>query len=285
MPPRPSCPPLVLSFCHADPTGAGGLQADLMTLASLGAHPVSVLTAVTVQDTGGLSAALAIDAEWIEDQARALFEDVPVAAIKVGTLLTVEAVAVVAEILADYPELPVVLQPLIQIAGADEADNEALRDAWRELLCPQASVLVVDVHEAEQLAGEDEAEHPPAAGDGGQGNARRWAECLIDAGCESVLLTGLADATGRPVIALYGAQGLLETIPWEVSPAGFHGAGDTLAAAVAAGLAGGDTIDAAVRAAREFTARTLQAGFTPGMGRALPDRFFWAREGNSDDAA
>src|SRR5262245_56981338 len=65
MPSRPACPPLVLSFGHLDPTGAGGLSADLMTLASLGAHPISVATALTVQDTGGVSAALGVDPEWI----------------------------------------------------------------------------------------------------------------------------------------------------------------------------------------------------------------------------
>lgn len=285
MPVRSACLPLVLSFSHADPTGGSGLQADLMTLASLGTHPLSVVTAVTVQDTGGLDGLLAIEAEWIEEQARALFEDVPVAAIKVGVLASVEAVATVAEILADYPELPVVLQPLLPLVG-DEAANEeggedALRDAWRELLLPQASLLVADVHEAERLACDLDDDDGAVAGDG----PRRWAAALIDAGCEAVLLTGQLDRAGRSAIALYGEAGLLVTLPWDSSPAGFHGVGDTLAAAVAAGLAGGDAIDEAVHAAREYTGRALAAGFAPGMGRALPDRFFWAREGDADGAA
>ena len=87
---RADCPPFVLTLSYSDPSGVGGVQADLLAMVSLGAHPLSVVTAVTVQDTAGLLEWHAVDPDTVEDQARALLEDVPVAAIKVGTLASIE---------------------------------------------------------------------------------------------------------------------------------------------------------------------------------------------------
>ncbi len=99
-------PPIVLTFAAADPTGGAGLQADILTLASLGCHPLSVVTAITVQDTAGVEGVLPIDAEWVADQARALLEDMPVAAFKLGMLGSVEVIAAIAEVISDYPGYP-----------------------------------------------------------------------------------------------------------------------------------------------------------------------------------
>src|SRR3569623_3447590 len=110
--PNPT-PPLVRSFAASDPTGGAGIQADLLTLASMGCHPLSVITALTVQDTAGVDEILVIDAERVADQARMLLEDVPVAAFKLGMLGSAESIAVIAEILADYPDIPVILDPVL----------------------------------------------------------------------------------------------------------------------------------------------------------------------------
>src|SRR3569832_632429 len=104
--PKPT-PPLEHSFAASDPTGGAGIQADLLTLASMGCHPLSVITALTVQDTAGVDEILVIDAEWVADQARMLLEDVPVAAFKLGVRGSAESIAVIAEILADYPDFSV----------------------------------------------------------------------------------------------------------------------------------------------------------------------------------
>jgi hydroxymethylpyrimidine/phosphomethylpyrimidine kinase len=90
-------PPIVMVFAATDPTGGAGLQADILTLASMGCHPVSVVTAITVQDTMGVDGVLPIDGEWVSDQARCILEDMPVAAFKIGVLGSLEAVAAVAE--------------------------------------------------------------------------------------------------------------------------------------------------------------------------------------------
>ena len=103
MPPDrdPEYPPLVLTFAASDPSGGAGLQADLLTLASMGCHPLSVVTAITVQDTLGIEGVQPLDAEWVADQARCLLEDVPVDAFKIGVLGSVENIAAIAEIVSD----------------------------------------------------------------------------------------------------------------------------------------------------------------------------------------
>jgi hydroxymethylpyrimidine/phosphomethylpyrimidine kinase len=88
--------PLVMTFAATDPSGGAGLQADLLTISSMGCHPLSVVTAITVQDTSGVDDVLAIDPEWVVDQARAMLEDVPVAAFKIGLLGSVENIAAIA---------------------------------------------------------------------------------------------------------------------------------------------------------------------------------------------
>src|SRR5216117_2196095 len=109
---RAESPPIVLAFAASDPSGGAGMQADLLTLASMGCHPLSVITAITVQDSAGVEGLLALDAEWVADQARCLLEDMPVDAFKIGVLGSLENIAAIAEILSDYPDVPLVLDPV-----------------------------------------------------------------------------------------------------------------------------------------------------------------------------
>ena len=116
--PVSGAPPVVLTFAPSDPSGGGGLQADLLTLASMGCHPLSVVTALTVQDTTGVEGVLPMEAEWVADQARCLLEDMPVDAFKIGALASVENIAAVAEILSDYPDVPLILDPVARRRAA-----------------------------------------------------------------------------------------------------------------------------------------------------------------------
>src|SRR5512132_3452324 len=113
MPPdnEPEFPPIVLTFAASDPSGGAGLQADILTLASMGCHPLSVITAITVQDTAGVENVLPIDSDWVADQARCILEDIPVTAFKIGVLGSVETVTAIAELLSDYPDIPLILDP------------------------------------------------------------------------------------------------------------------------------------------------------------------------------
>ncbi len=268
----PLSPPIVLTFAASDPTGGAGIQADLLTQASLGCHPLSVVTALTVQDTAGIDSVLAIDAEWVEDQARTLLEDMPVDAFKIGLLGSVDNIAAIAAIVADYPDIPLVFDPVLASGRGDELADEEMIAALQELLLPQTTVLTPNSLEARRLtraAGDERDDETP------------WAECaqrLLTFGCDYVLLTGTHDSTPQVVNVLYHRDGVVRSDTWPRLPGSYHGSGCTLASAVAAGLAHRLPVDAAVGEAQEYTWKALAAGFHPGMGQFIPDRFFWARQ-------
>jgi hydroxymethylpyrimidine/phosphomethylpyrimidine kinase len=268
-------PPIVLTFAASDPTGGAGLQADILTLASLGCHPLSVVTAITVQDTAGVEGVLPIDAEWVADQARALLEDMPVAAFKLGMMGSVEIIAAIAEVISDYPDIPVVLDPVLASGRGDQFADEEMIEAMIGLLLPQTTLLTPNSMEARRLAqqmgepGED-AHH-----------ALDLAECahrLINAGCEYVLVTGTHEGTPQVINTLYGSHGAVRTDRWDRLPGSYHGSGCTLASAIAAHFASGVNVAEAVMGAQDYTWRTLESGFRPGMGQFIPDRMFWSRE-------
>ncbi|MCX7174880.1 MAG: hydroxymethylpyrimidine/phosphomethylpyrimidine kinase [Proteobacteria bacterium] len=280
-------PPIVMSFAASDPTCGAGVQADIMTLASMGCHPLSVITALTVQDTAGVEDILVIDADWVSDQARALLEDVSVAAFKLGMLGSVENIMAIAEILADYPDIPLVFDPVLASGRGDQFADEDMVDAMIELLLPQTTIITPNSLEARRLTLDEGHEDIEDGEEQGQ-DPTTLAECarrLIVAGSEFVLVTGTHENTEQVVNTLYGSHGVVRSDKWERLPGSYHGSGCTLASAIAANLANGLEIAEAVKDAQEYTWQALAAGFRPGMGQYLPDRFFWARESADDDTA
>jgi hydroxymethylpyrimidine/phosphomethylpyrimidine kinase len=264
-------PPIVLVFAATDPSGGAGLQADIMTLSSMGCHPLSVVTAVTIQDTTGVDDVNPIDAEWVSDQARCVLEDMPVAAFKVGLLGSLEQIAAIAEVVSDYPEVPLVLDPVLASGRGDELVTDEMVIALKELLIPQTTILTPNSLEARRLVAED----------GEEGEGPDLAECarrLIASGCEYVLITGTHENTAEVVNTLYGQNGVVRSDNWQRLPGSYHGSGCTLAAAIAATVANGLEVSDAVKDAQEYTWQTLKAAFRPGMGQHIPDRLFWARD-------
>lgn len=267
----PASPPLVLSFAASDPTSGAGLQADLLTFASMGCHGLSAITAITVQDTAGVEDILPIDSEWVEDQARALLEDVPVAAFKVGVIGSIENLQAIAEIASDYPDIPLIVDPVLASGRGDAFADEDMIVAMRELLLPLTTVLTPNSIEARRLAandGDDDAVLTPT----------QCAERFAKMGVEYTLITGTHENTPGVVNLLYGDEGLLRSDEWQRLNGSYHGSGCTLASAIAALIANGLDVPEAVREAQEYTWQALAAGFRPGMGQYLPDRFFWARD-------
>jgi len=270
----PELPPIVLVFAASDPSGGAGLQADIMTLSSMGCHPLSVVTAVTIQDTTGVDAVSPIDAEWVADQARCVLEDMPVAAFKIGVLGSVETIAAIAEVVSDYPEIPLVLDPVLASGRGDELASEEMVAALRELLVPQTTIITPNSLEARRLAiDETNDEDDP--------DLAECARRLVASGCEYVLVTGTHENTPQVVNTLYGQEGVLRSDSWQRLPGSYHGSGCTLASAIAATIANGLAIGDAVKDAQEYTWQTLKAAFRPGMGQQIPDRLFWAREDES----
>lgn len=269
--------PLVMTFSATDPSGGAGMQADLLTIASMGCHPLSVVTAVTVQDTSGVEDVFPIEPEWVVDQARAMLEDVPVAAFKIGMLGSVENIAAIAEVMADYPDIPLVLDPVLASGRGDELADDDMLDAMRELLIPQTTIITPNSIEARRLALNDDDENDDPS-------LEECAKRLLRMGCEYVLITGTHEQTAKVVNTLYGENGVIRSDSWDRLPGIYHGSGCTLASAIAALLAQDVDVPDAVKEAQEYTWQTLSAGFRPGMGQHIPDRLFWAR-GEEDEPA
>ena len=277
MPDFNKAPPSVLCFSATDPSGGAGIQADILTLASMGCHPLSVITAITVQDTSGVEGVMPIDADWVADQARSILEDIPVAAFKIGVLGSVENVSVIAEIVADYPEIPLILDPVLASSRGDEFASEDTLAAIRELLIPQCTVITPNTPELRRLALEDDED---------ESRIEKLALRLVEMGAEFVLVTGTHEATPDVINTLFSDKGLLRSDNWHRMPGSYHGSGCTLASALAATIARGLDISEAAREAQEYTWQTLKFGFRPGMGQLIPDRLFWARDDtNGEDSA
>jgi len=271
-------PPIVLTFGATDPSGGAGLQADILTIASMGCHPLSVVTAITVQDTGGVDDILPIDAEWVSDQARAVLEDMPVAAFKIGLLGSVENIAAIAEVISDYPDIPLVFDPVLASGRGDELADEDMLDALRELLLPQTTILTPNSIEARRLIqDEDNDEDNP--------DLAECAKRIVQLGCEYVLVTGTHEHTPKVINTLYGESGVVRSDSWARLSGIYHGSGCTLASAIASLLANGLSMNEAVKEAQEFTWQALQYAFRPGMGQHIPDRLFWARDDEEDESS
>ncbi len=268
--------PLVMSFAATDPSGGAGLQADILTISSMGCFPLSVVTGVTVQDTVGVEEVLPMEPDLVVDQARAMLEDVPVAAFKMGLIGSVENIAAVAEVLADYPDVPFVLDPVLASGRGDELSDADMLDAMRELLIPQCTLVTPNSLEARRLAGADEDEELSLA---------ECARRILSMGCEYVLITGTHEPTQQVINTLYNERGIVRSDRWPRLPHSYHGSGCTLASAIASLLALDVSVPEAVKEAQEYTWQALNNGFRPGMGQHIPDRLFWARGEDEDEPA
>lgn len=253
-------PPVVLVFGGTDPTSGAGVSADILTLAVLGCHPAAVVTAVTAQDTAGIKQFALVEPELVVAQARAILEDMPVAAIKTGMLGSQVVVDAVANILNDYPDIPLIVDP-VQVSGRGDAlADEPLDEALRTLLLPRTQLLTPNTLEARALA--PDADSLDAC-----------AQELMAQGCDYVLITGTHEPTPKVEHRLYGNRRLIDRFAFERLPGSYHGSGCTLASACAASFAHGLEPVNAVAQALSYTWRTLKYGYRVGMGQLIPDRF------------
>ena len=255
----PAAPPMVLTFAGSDPTSGAGLQADLLTLAALGCHPLSVVTALTAQDTSGVARVLAVEPGWITEQANRLLDDIAVAAFKAGMLGSAANVRAVSEIVAAHAEVPFVVDPVLASGRGDRLADEDAIEALRESLLPRTTVLTPNSNEARRLAGERDL--------------AACARALAADGCEYVLITGTHEAGAEVVNTLYDENGVVREDRWPRLPHDYHGSGCTLASAIAAYLARGLEPAQAVGEAQRYTWQALAAGFAVGSGQLLPNRF------------
>ncbi len=256
--------PVVMAFSGSDATGGAGIQADIEAVASMGCHAAPVITAVTVQDTQDVKGYAPLDPGLVIEQARAVLEDIQVAAFKIGLLGSAEVAEAIHTLLVDYPDIPVVLDPILASGNGTELSDDEVLEAMSSLLLPLTTVLTPNSLEARAMA--PEADNLDACG-----------MALLERGCEFVLITGAHENTPKVVNTLYGNRRILETFTWERLPGSYHGSGCTLAASIAGLLAQGMEPFSALHEAQEYTWEALAQGYRIGMGQALPNRLFWAR--------
>ncbi|MFI0814132.1 bifunctional hydroxymethylpyrimidine kinase/phosphomethylpyrimidine kinase [Streptomyces sp. NPDC021098] len=248
-------PVRVLTVAGSDSGGGAGIQADLKTMLALGAHGMSVLTAVTAQNSQGVQGAWELPAEAVRAQFRSVVDDIGVQAVKTGMLATTELVETVAGLLAGLPA-PVVVDPVgVSKHGDPLLAAEAL-DAVRTKLLPTATVATPNLDEVAQLTGIRAAS---------EGDLRRAARAVLDFGPRWALIKG-GHLPGDAVDLL--TDGTEEH--WLRAPRydnrHTHGTGCTLASAVATYLAGGMPVPEAVGAAKRYVTGAIAAGFPLGTG-------------------
>ncbi|MES3003179.1 MAG: bifunctional hydroxymethylpyrimidine kinase/phosphomethylpyrimidine kinase [Pseudomonadota bacterium] len=270
-----STPACVMVFNASDTSGAGGLAADVTAIASVGAHALPVVTGAYARDTAEIFDHFAFEEEAIAEQARAILEDVAVQVFKVGFVGSPEAISTIAEIAADYSDVPLIAY-MPNLSWWDEAQIDLYLDAFRELMLPQTTVLVGN-HSTlwRWLLPDWSSERSPTA--------RDIAKAASEMGVPYTLVTGvpLPDQFIDNVLAT--PQSVLRSEKFERFEAVFSGAGDTLSAALAALVASGSDLAAATTEALSYLDRCLDAGFRPGMGNVVPDRLFWAQpEGEAE---
>jgi hydroxymethylpyrimidine/phosphomethylpyrimidine kinase len=264
----------VLTIAGSDPGGGAGVQADLKTFAAFGVYGVSVITAVTVQNTQGVERVAALDGDLVEAQIEALAGDIDVHATKVGMLANAAIVEAVTAAI-DELDLPlVVLDPVLMSSSGGPLLDADGQGALRSELLARARVVTPNVAEAETLAG-----HPIASIDAARDAARR----IRDLGPRAVVITGgHAHGFGDPahvVDLLLDGNEFHECRVSRVDAGPTHGTGCTFASAVAAGLALGAALPHAVARAQQYVAGALTHRLAIGRGRAVLDHFWQARPG------
>ncbi|MEY3428544.1 MAG: Hydroxymethylpyrimidine/phosphomethylpyrimidine kinase [Pseudomonadota bacterium] len=258
----------VLVFNASDPSGASGISADVLAIASVGAHALPVLTGAYARDTAQVFDFFPLTEEAVGDQARAILEDVPPQVIKVGFAGSAENISIIAELTADYDGVPVVAyMPNLSWWEDDQIDQYL--DAFRELLLPQTSVLVGHHSTLRRwLLPDWSSEKNPGP--------RDIAKAAAEFGVPYTLVTGLTATDQQIDNVLATPETVVGHEKFERIEAVFSGAGETLTAALAALLATGLDLSVAASEALHYLDRCLDEGFRPGMGHVVPDRLFWA---------
>jgi hydroxymethylpyrimidine/phosphomethylpyrimidine kinase len=263
-----------MAFNANDPSGAGGLSADIATIASASAYALPVVTGTYIRDTSEIRDHIAFDEDAVDEQARCALEDMTVSAFKVGFLGSPDNISRVAEIASDYPEVPLITY-LADLSWWDELSMDTYLDAMTELLLPQTTVLVGN-HSSlcRWLLPDWEADRPPGP--------RDVARAAAEHGASYTLVTGFNAANQFLESHLATPETVLATARYERFEATFTGAGDTLSAALASLLAAGSDLQTAVAESLTYLDQCLDAGFQPGMGHAVPDRMFWAHDDDEE---
>ena len=244
--------PNILSIAGSDPSGGAGIQADLKTFSALGCFGMAAITALTAQNTRGVSGVHVPPAAFVAAQIEAIFADVRVDAIKIGMLASPEIVTAVADCLARHKPAFIVLDPVLVATSGDSLGAPGVVDAMRARLFPLATLITPNLPEAATLAGAPEAIDVEGL--------ERLAALLHGQGARAVLVKGGHLSGAMAEDALFADGVVTRFSAPRVATSNTHGTGCTLSSAIAAHLAQGLALEAAIRAAKTYLTEALRAG-------------------------
>jgi hydroxymethylpyrimidine/phosphomethylpyrimidine kinase len=249
---------IAVTIAGSDSGGGAGIQADLKTFSALGVYGASVIAALTAQNTQRVSAVHTVPAEFVTAQIEAVFSDFDVAAVKIGMLANAVVIAAVAEGLAKYKARNIVLDPVMVATSGDGLLDPPAIEVLRSRLFPLASVITPNLPEAATLLDAPIAQDEDAM--------RQQAERLVALGARAVLIKGGHGSGAEAVDLLVEASGVMRFAAPRMASRNTHGTGCTLSSAIAAGLARGQSLAEAVRAAKNYITAAIAAADRLGVG-------------------
>ena len=263
--------PIALTIAGSDSSGGAGIQADLKTFTALGVYGASVLTALTAQNTRGVDDVLAVPPAFVTAQLNSVLTDLEVGAAKTGMLANAGIILAVAEALETHPDIPLICDPVMVATSGDVLLEPEAIDALKARLIPRAALITPNIPEAARLLGHGEA--------GDLDEMARQAEELRGLGCGAVLLKGGHGSGETAVDLLVHSGGVVKLEAPRIATRNTHGTGCTLAAAIAALMAAGAPLEQAVRRAKMYVWRALEAGadLRIGHGSGPVDHLFAIR--------
>ena len=241
--------PIALTIAGSDSSGGAGIQADLKTFSALGVYGATVITALTAQNTTGVSAIHAVPAEFIRAQMDAVFADLAIGAVKIGMLGNEAAIIAVADALGRWQGAPIILDPMMVAGSGDPLLDPGAEFALRAHLLPIAQIITPNIPEAARLLGAAEAVDETMM--------VRQGELLLSLGSKAVLMKG-GHGGGREAVDIFlDGTNIVRLAADRIRTKNTHGTGCTLAAAIAAFLARGGTMLDAVREAKVYLTNAL----------------------------
>jgi hydroxymethylpyrimidine/phosphomethylpyrimidine kinase len=247
------------------------VQADVATFAAHGCHALSITTALLVSDSARVEEWHEVDTGVMADQARQVLEDMPIAAVKIGAIASIEQAAAIAEIVSDYAEVPLIVDPFLSALPDSGMSDEDIVASIRQILAPQATVLQLSQSELGRMA---ELWREGGGESGVDGSLATDVAELTTRGCQYVLVTGTSSEGHKRANTLFDRDDGVTIIDWQHLPGHFVGAGTTLSGALAALMAHGMDAAAALRAAQDYTYGALLHAQRFGMGKLVPNRFY-----------
>ena len=262
---RSNNPATILTFSAMDPSGCGGIQADIETAASLGCHCAPIITTICSSGDQPSTESFAVDETIIIEQARSILDEMNVAVVKLGFLGSAKIIEAVHSLLNEFSHIPVVAHPALCLYDPENVDHKNILDAFATLILPASDLLILSLHEARKLAPESDSLNANV----------QW---ILNRDCQSVLVTGTGKKQQQFQNSFFGQRGLLHEYSWEQEAPTCHGSSSTLTMSTAAYVAHGLNVENAIENAQNFTWQAMNASRDLGFAKRTPHRFFWTEK-------